>query len=86
MECKLAERLRTIALASMARELRMLVDRRSLAATRTGEGHPDGQVLVLLRRDTDHARKALRHHIASCGNCQSPDKGTSRGVILEDTA
>jgi hypothetical protein len=83
MECKLAERLRNVAVATMAREVRTLVHRSSLVITRVGEGVPDAQTLSSLRRDTDQARKAVRHHIANCASCQMLDKEASRGIHSE---
>jgi Tfp pilus assembly protein PilW len=81
MECKLAERLRNVALALMARELRMLVHRRSLVTTNAAKGVPDVQTLTSLRRETDDARKAMRHHIANCGSCQTLNKGAGFELI-----
>jgi hypothetical protein len=73
MECSYAERLRNIALVAMSLELRLRSKGR-VAAPRPGEKiAQDAQTLILLRRETDNHRKAVRDHIANCQRCQNTE-------------
>jgi hypothetical protein len=70
MECAVAERLRNVALVSISRELRVLVERRYPSSKHAEKSVGKGQNVVLLRQHTDTDRKALQDHMKICMSCR----------------
>ena len=84
MECAYGDHLRNLALVWISRELRARSKRRSPALLVGEQGARKTHPLVILRKKTDEARKALRDHITDCQRCQNANQeGTSRSTSEE---
>jgi hypothetical protein len=77
MECDQAERLRNTALVSISRELRILTKRRSSGIKAANLSLGKGQLAILLRKQTDQHRQALKDHLATCKQCNEAEYANS---------
>jgi hypothetical protein len=83
MECDQAERLRNTALVSISRELRVLTKRRSSGIKAANLSLGKSQLAILMRKQTDQHRQALKDHLATCKQCNQADDRNSADLTTE---